>query len=191
MRAAGIVLDRPGVRIERLGEAITVLDGLFAEGPFSFDGEHYRISDLDLQPKPIQRPRPPLVLGGGGKRMLSVAARHADVVGVNANHYIAIAVGLACGYLGMVEGLKATDPITGSAYGSEFKLHWHIHSAIEALRDSNAMRSMLGDEFVTLTTMVGVGDQTPTVESAVGKGSRFTLWMPAGLEKEEREGWIG
>jgi len=49
-----------------------------------------------------------------------------------------------------VEGLKASDPITGSAYGSEFKLHWHIHSAIEALRNSDAMRSMLGDEFVTL-----------------------------------------
>jgi glutamine synthetase len=72
------------------------------------------------------------------------------VAGSDVNPYLAIAATLACGYLGMVEGLKPTDPITGSAYGSEFKLHWHIYSAIDALRDSNAMRSMLGDEFVTL-----------------------------------------
>ena len=72
------------------------------------------------------------------------------IAGSDVNPYLVIAATLACGYLGMVEGLKPTDPITGSAYGSEFKLHWHIHSAIEALRDSNAMRSMLGDEFVTL-----------------------------------------
>ena len=72
------------------------------------------------------------------------------VAGSDVNPYLAIAATLACGYLGMVEGLKPTDPITGSAYGSEFKLHWHIYSAIDALRDSNAMRSMLGEEFVTL-----------------------------------------
>jgi glutamine synthetase len=72
------------------------------------------------------------------------------VAGSDVNPYLAVAATLACGYLGMVEGLKPTDPITGSAYGSEFKLHWHIYSAIDALRDSNAMRSMLGDEFVTL-----------------------------------------
>jgi glutamine synthetase len=72
------------------------------------------------------------------------------VAGSDVNPYLAIAATLACGYLGMMEGLKPTEPITGSAYGSEFKLHWHIYSAIDALRDSNAMRSMLGDEFVTL-----------------------------------------
>ncbi len=72
------------------------------------------------------------------------------VAGSDVNPYLAIAATLACGYLGMLEGLKPTDPITGSAYGSDFKLHWHIYSAIEALQSSNAMRSMLGDEFVTL-----------------------------------------
>lgn len=72
------------------------------------------------------------------------------VAGSDVNPYLAAAATLACGYLGMVEGLKPTEPITGSAYGSEFKLHWHIYSAIDALRASNAMRSMLGDDFVTL-----------------------------------------
>ena len=72
------------------------------------------------------------------------------LAGSDVNPYIVIAATLACGYLGMVEGLRATDPIEGSAYGSEFGLHRHIYSAIEALRESIAMRSMLGDDFVRL-----------------------------------------
>ena len=72
------------------------------------------------------------------------------LAGSDVNPYLVIAATLACGYLGMVEGLRPTDPIEGSAYGSEFGLHRHIYSAIEALRKSSAMRSMLGDDFVRL-----------------------------------------
>ena len=82
---AGIRLDRPGVRIERLAEAVSVLDGCFADGPFDFAGDHYTISGLDSRPKPRQRPRPPLMLAGGGPRMLTLAAQRADIVGVNLN----------------------------------------------------------------------------------------------------------
>jgi glutamine synthetase len=72
------------------------------------------------------------------------------LAGSDVNPYLVIAATLACGYLGMVEGLRATDPIEGSAYGSEFGLHRHIYSAVEALRESIAMRGMLGDDFVRL-----------------------------------------
>ncbi|WP_345400647.1 TIGR03621 family F420-dependent LLM class oxidoreductase [Nonomuraea salmonea] len=77
---AGLRLEPPGVRVERLGEALTVLKGLWGDGPFSFDGRHYRVTGLDQRPKPVQRPRPPLVIGAGGARMLRLAAREADVV---------------------------------------------------------------------------------------------------------------
>jgi glutamine synthetase len=70
------------------------------------------------------------------------------LAGSDVNPYLVIAATLACGYLGMVEGLQPTEPIEGSAYGSEFGLHRHIYSAIEALRESSAMRNMLGDDFV-------------------------------------------
>ena len=80
---AGMTLDRPGVRIERLGEAVTVLEGCFGDGPFDFAGRHYTISGLDSQPKPVQQPRPPLLMAGGGPRMLALAARRADIVGIN------------------------------------------------------------------------------------------------------------
>ena len=72
------------------------------------------------------------------------------LAGSDVNPYLVIAASLACGYLGMEEGLKPTDPTDGSAYGEDFSLHRHIYSAIEALRDSEAMRSMLGDNFVDL-----------------------------------------
>lgn len=78
----GIPFDPPGVRMERLEESVTVVKGLFAEGPFSFSGKHYTITELDGRPKPVQRPHPPILLGGGGPRMLRLAAREADIVSI-------------------------------------------------------------------------------------------------------------
>jgi probable F420-dependent oxidoreductase len=80
---SGIVLDAPGTRIARLRESIAVIKGLFADGPLDLDGDHYRISGLDGTPKPVQRPSPPWVIGGGGRKMLALAAEEADIVGVN------------------------------------------------------------------------------------------------------------
>ena len=80
---AGIEKDRAGIRIERLEEAVAVFKGLWGDGAFSYTGEHYRITGLDGLPKPVQQPHPPILIGGGGRRMLSVAARIADIVGVN------------------------------------------------------------------------------------------------------------
>lgn len=78
---SGIPFERVGVRVARLGEAVAILKGLFADGPFSFAGQHYTIATLDGQPKPVQRPRPPLLLGGGGRRVLALAGQEADAVG--------------------------------------------------------------------------------------------------------------
>lgn len=83
--AAGIPLDRAGVRVDRLAEALTVLKGLWAGGPFSFKGEHYRIDGLDGLPQPLTAGGPPIVIGGGGQRVLRLAGREADIVGINVN----------------------------------------------------------------------------------------------------------
>ena len=82
---AGIPLDRPGIRIDRLAESLAVIKGLWAGGPFSFSGEHYTITDLVGDPLPVQQPGPPVVIGGGAPRVLGFAARNADIVGINAN----------------------------------------------------------------------------------------------------------
>jgi probable F420-dependent oxidoreductase len=82
-RAIGLQFDPPGVRIERMTEAIAVLRGLFADGPFSFAGRHYTITDLDGQPKPVQRPHPPFIVGGTRERVLRLAAREGNIVGLD------------------------------------------------------------------------------------------------------------
>ena len=80
--AIGLPFEPLATRVARLTEAVAVLKGCFADGPFSFEGQHYRIRDYDAQPKPVQRPHPPLLIGGGGRATLSLAAREADVVGL-------------------------------------------------------------------------------------------------------------
>jgi probable F420-dependent oxidoreductase len=80
---AGIAKDGAGVRIARMVEAIEIYRGLWGDGPFTFEGEHYRITGLDGLPKPVQRPGPPILIGGGAPKVLGIAARHADIVGIN------------------------------------------------------------------------------------------------------------
>jgi probable F420-dependent oxidoreductase len=77
---AGIPFDAPGTRIERMAEAVTIVKGLLAGEPVHFTGRHYTIAGLRGTPTPIQRPHPPLVIGGGGQRLLSLAAREASIV---------------------------------------------------------------------------------------------------------------
>jgi probable F420-dependent oxidoreductase len=79
----GITYDRPGVRIDRFVEGLAVLRGALAPGPFDFDGEHYTIAGYDGLPLPVQTPHPPILIGGGGPRVLTIAAQEADIVGVN------------------------------------------------------------------------------------------------------------
>ncbi|MGY1736596.1 TIGR03621 family F420-dependent LLM class oxidoreductase [Geodermatophilus sp. SYSU D00684] len=82
-QASGMTFDSPGVRIDRLGESVTILKSLFSGTAVTFSGRHYGVEDLVGLPETTQRPRPPLLLGGGGRRMLELAAREADIVGVH------------------------------------------------------------------------------------------------------------
>jgi probable F420-dependent oxidoreductase len=107
---AGIPFDPPGVRIARLREAIAVVKGMFADGPFHFAGEHYRIDGMDGTPTPVQRPHPPLLIGGGGRRILTLAAQEADLVGLN--------VDMSSGAIGAASGPSAT------AEATEQKIAW-------------------------------------------------------------------
>ena len=80
---AGMTYDRAGVRIDRFVEGLAVIKGVMGAEPFSFDGDHYTIREHDGFPKPLQGPHPPVIIGGGGPRVLGIAAREADIVGVN------------------------------------------------------------------------------------------------------------
>jgi F420-dependent oxidoreductase-like protein len=77
--AYGFPFPPTRVRMDILEEQLQVILGSWADGPFSFTGEHYTLRDLDAQPKPVQRPHPPLIMGGtAGPRSAALAARYAD-----------------------------------------------------------------------------------------------------------------
>jgi probable F420-dependent oxidoreductase len=80
---SGIPMDPPGVRVDRLIEHLAVLRGLWSGEAFSFTGAHYEIRGLTGRPGPATPGGPPVLVAGGGRRVLSFAARHADIVGVN------------------------------------------------------------------------------------------------------------
>ncbi len=82
---SGIPYDEPSVRVERFEEGVQIVEALWADGTCTFSGAHYQVAGATGMPRPFRSPRPTLLVGGGGRRVLSFAARHADIVGVNAN----------------------------------------------------------------------------------------------------------
>jgi probable F420-dependent oxidoreductase len=116
---AGIPFDSPGVRIGRMEEALKIIKGLFAGAVFSFAGEHYQVANIEGSPSPVQKPHPPILLGGGGRRMLRLAAREADIVNVNFD---------------LREGKVNRDLVrTGLAEATDEKLDWIKEAAGERL----------------------------------------------------------
>src|SRR5215475_8032852 len=80
--AAGLPCDPAGVRVDRFAEALQVLKGLFGATPCTFAGRFYTVTHLEAFPKPVQQPHPPLLVGAGGRRMLAIAAREANIIGL-------------------------------------------------------------------------------------------------------------
>ncbi|GAA4484225.1 LLM class F420-dependent oxidoreductase [Rhodococcus olei] len=79
---AGIEYDRPAVRIAKLEETLQILDTLLRGQECNFEGQYYRIAGLKGSPRPRQGPRPPIAVGGGGPKMLALAAKYADIISV-------------------------------------------------------------------------------------------------------------
>ncbi len=79
---AGMAFEAAGMRVSRLEETIHILKGLFADQPLTFAGDYYSVTNLNGFPKPVQRPHPPILIGAGSKRMLALAAREANIVGI-------------------------------------------------------------------------------------------------------------
>jgi probable F420-dependent oxidoreductase len=83
--ALGLPYDPPAVRVDRFEEALHIVKQCFTGEEFSYNGEHYRIEKYASWPTPVQQPGPPILIGGGGKRVLSIAGREADIIGINPN----------------------------------------------------------------------------------------------------------
>lgn len=117
--ATGIPFDRAGVRIDRLAEAIPLIKRLWTEEKVTVQGRFYQATDLSILPRPVQTPHPPIMVGGGGQRILSLAARHAEIVALNPR--------------ATPEGVPDRSDITAEATAR--KLSWVRESAGERFPD--------------------------------------------------------
>ncbi|HET7726099.1 MAG TPA: TIGR03621 family F420-dependent LLM class oxidoreductase [Candidatus Limnocylindrales bacterium] len=149
--AIGLPFDPVQVRQARLAEAIAVLKGCFGDGPFSFEGEHYRIRDHDGQPKPVQRPHPPIFIGGGGRRTLELAAREAQTVGLAPRTVFR-------------DGAPVGEPRSYTLAATEEKIAW--------------VREAAGDRFAELEFNVYPSGSAPVItDDARGEAERIAQRM--------------
>jgi probable F420-dependent oxidoreductase len=118
---SGMAYDAPGVRVSRLEEALRVIKGHFAAEPLTFAGTYYQIDQLNGYPKPIQRPHPPILIGASGKRMLALAVREANTVGLLNGDYSS--------------GVEVDDPLKRSPEALDEKLRWMRQAAGERFDD--------------------------------------------------------
>lgn len=86
--ALGLTFDKPGVRVGKLEEAIQVFKGFFSQEAFNFSGRYYSAQNLIGFPAPVQRPHPPIHLAAGQERMLTLAARHADIITIQPSYRV-------------------------------------------------------------------------------------------------------
>lgn len=132
----------PGQRIERLRESLAVLRACFTTSPADYEGSHFRLSGVMNEPLPVQKPHPPFLIGGGGKRVLTLAAQEADIVSFVPN--------MSAGKVGRESAANATGAATAE------KLRW-VREAAGDRFDSIELHTNLTNVFVT-------DDRLPTME---------------------------
>lgn len=153
-REAGIAYDRAGLRIERLEEAIQVIRATWSQDKTSFAGRHYTIQDA--QAAVLPRPVPPRILiGGGGPKVLAVAGRHADIVGVNPK---------------VAEGrVTAAAMQNATAERTLEKVRWVREAAAAAGRDPEAL------EWNALVFVAAVTDDPKPLREMLAKNGGMTV----------------
>jgi probable F420-dependent oxidoreductase len=135
---AGMTYDRPGVRISRLEEALRIIRAMWTQEKTSFEGEHYTVREIARAVELPAGETPPILVGGGGQRVLSIAGRYADIVGINPK---------------LVEGKVTADTARDLAPESvREKIGWVRAAAEKAGRDPDAL------EFNSLAFVVGIAD---------------------------------
>jgi probable F420-dependent oxidoreductase len=187
---AGIPLDPPGVRIDRLAEAVQVLRGAWTGTPYTFVGDHYRVSALVGRPLPVQQPGPPVLIGGGGPKMLAVAGRLADIVGIN--------VDLRHGVIDARAGPGATEEATDAKIATvrkaagerfpEIELQVRVHlTAVttdrQAVADALAPAFGLRPEQALASPHALAGTVDQITDDLLGRRERFGIsYIGVGVE---------
>jgi probable F420-dependent oxidoreductase len=154
-REAGLPYDSPGVRIQRLGEALEIIRSMWTQERTSFTGKHYRITNIAQAAELPAGERPRILIGGGGRRLLSLAGRHADIVGINPT---------------LIEGKVTPDtPRDLAPERVREKAGWVREAAARAGRDPEAI------EFNSLSFVLAVSDDPKPLRTALAKNTGMTV----------------
>ncbi len=153
--AAGMSYDRPGVRISRLDEALQIICSMWSEESTSFEGEHYTVREIAQAAELPDGQRPDLLIGGGGKRLLGLAGRHADIVGINPT---------------LVEG-KVT-PDTARDLAPE-----RVHEKIQWMRDGASAAGRDPDEIElnSLVFVVAITDDASGLRAGLAQNTGMSV----------------
>jgi probable F420-dependent oxidoreductase len=154
-REAGMPYDRPGVRIERLGEALEIIRSMWTQERTSFTGKHYQITNIAQAAELPAGERPRILVGGGGPRLLALAGRYADIVGINPT---------------LIEGKVTPDtPADLAPERVREKVGWVREAAAKAGRDPDAI------EFNTLSFVLSVSDDPKPLREALARNTGMTV----------------
>ena len=176
----GIPYDSAKVRIDRFVEGLKVIKGAMAQGPFSFSGDHYTITNYNGTPKPVQAPCPPILIGGGGKRVLSIAAREADIVGINATMSAGV-VGPDAFDTMTAEAVDEKVAIVREAAGARFKdIELNVRAFLVNITDdakqaASGIASMLGvkPQMVEQSPFALVGPTSKIIDDLLERRERW------------------
>jgi probable F420-dependent oxidoreductase len=151
---AGMPYDAPGVRISRLEEALEIILSMWKNERTSFEGEHYTIRSIAQAANLGGAGRPKILIGGGGPRLLRLAGRYADIVGINPK---------------MVEGrITAETPADSAPAMIRKKVAWVREGAERAGRNPDEI------ELNSLTFVVAITDDPRSLREALAKSSSMT-----------------
>ena len=154
-REAGMPYDRPGVRIQRLGEALEIIRSMWTQERTSFTGKHYRIKNIAQAALLPAGERPRILIGGGGRRLLALAGRYADIVGINPT---------------LVEGRVTPEtPADLAPERVREKTDWVREAAAKAGRDPDAL------EFNSLSFVLAVSDDPKPLREALARNTGMSV----------------
>lgn len=185
--AAGIPFDPAPMRVKRLEEAVQIVKGLWRAGPFTFEGRHYRITEMTGLPRPVQQPHPPLMIGGGGPRVLRLAAREANIVsvaariipgGVDVHSLTAAGVAERIAWIREAAGERFADLELSNYYSMPAVVTKDRHAAAAGIL--SALRKRVGEVGLTERDVLSsphylIGDMAEMTDILVERRERYGL----------------
>lgn len=151
---AGMTYDRAGVRVDRMAEALQIIRSMWTEPTTTFAGEHYRVDGIARAVDLGELPPPKVTIGGGGRRVLTLAGTHADIVGINPSLHE-----------GRVTMQTALDLVPENV---RTKVGWVRDAAVAAGRDPDAL------EYQSLVFVTAVTDEAAPVRAGVAAATGMT-----------------